>query len=89
MDERLPALILLLIAGVLPLRELAGKWAGRPDRRFAAQALWALYLIAAVGAVTALIVISRREDRPRPPPASRPEQYADLPAPARSGISGG
>ena len=76
MDERLPALIFLLMAGVLPLRELGGKWADRPDRRGLYRALLALYLGAAAAAVIALVVIFRREDTPRPPPAEGPKQFA-------------
>ena len=76
MDERALTLIFLLMAGVLPLRELGAKWAGRPERRQLYQALVTLYLLTAVGAVIALAVVARREDAPRPSPAGGPGQIA-------------
>jgi hypothetical protein len=88
MDERMLTLIFLLMAGVLPLRELAAKWDGRPERRNALRGLWGLYLLVSVGAIAALVVVDRREDRPPPPPTEGSEQFA-LHEAAGSGISAG
>jgi hypothetical protein len=76
MDPRIFSVILLLMAGALPLRELSAKWADRPDRRAAVRALWGAYLLVAVGAVAALIVVSRQEGGGAPPPIAEPDRYA-------------
>ena len=88
MDERALSLLFLLMAGVLPLRGLTSQWADRPDRRGAVRLLWAAYTLTAVGAVLALILMIRSEDRSRPPPSDGPEQFA-LHARTGSGISAG
>ena len=85
MDERALSVLFLLTAGVLPLRELAGRWAGRRDRRALLRALTALYLGVALAAVLALILTARRET-PGPEPMDGPEQFA-LHGAAASGIS--
>jgi hypothetical protein len=77
MDERLLSLLFLLMAGVLPLRGLTAQWAERPDRRGLVRALWAIYLLAAVVAVAALVW--RRPDDPPPPRPSGPEQLVQAP----------
>ncbi len=76
MDEQILSVLFLLMAGVLPLRELSAKWAGRPERRGAVKLLWIAYALVAVAAVIALFIVGRQEDRLRPPPATGSGQLA-------------
>ncbi|MBW3618474.1 MAG: hypothetical protein KY446_12165 [Proteobacteria bacterium] len=76
MDERVFSVLFLLMAGVLPLRELSANWAGRAERRGAVKLLWIAYALMAMAAVIALFVVGRQEDRVRPPPATGSEQLA-------------
>ena len=60
-DPRFLSVIFLLLAGVLPLRELSGNWSA-PARR----ALWAAYGLVAVAAVAALVNGAPRRWEPSP-----------------------
>lgn len=80
MDPRLLSVVFLLMAGVLPLRELTAKWVERPERRGAVRALWIAYLLLAVSAIAALVFISRQETRSISPPADGSEQLVRLSA---------
>ena len=88
MDERAVSLIFLLMALVLPLRSLSAGWAMRPERRSALRALWAAYLLVAVGGAAALIITGRQDAGSSPAPSEGPEQFALHAGPA-SGISSG
>lgn len=74
-DVRLLSLVFLLLAGVLPLRELSSNWAGRADRRTALRVLWGAYAAISAGAVAALVLLSGREDDTPPSPVGT-EQIA-------------
>ena len=76
MDPRLLSVVFLLMAGVLPLRELTSRWADRPERRNAVRALWIVYVLVAAGAMTALAVVERRERAPFTPSPDGSEQLA-------------
>ena len=78
MDPRFLSVLFLLMAGVLPLRELSARWAERPERRNATRALWITYALVAVAALAALIFVGGRERESLTPSPEGSEQLVQL-----------